>query len=98
MWLIFAILSVVFGFVGFVMIFRKNKFHYLASCFSLAFVSLTLLNDYLLVVEYVNKGDFGALEDFMPYTYQNVIVYVFFMVIANLLMIIGSLLVKKIRK
>lgn len=82
MWLIFGALSVISAFVGFVMIFRKNEKYYFANSISLALVSLAMLYEYLLVCNWVNKGDFSALEDVVPYTYQNAI-YCICMVYGN---------------
>lgn len=98
MWLIFGALSVISAFVGFVMIVRKNENYYFANSISLALVSLAMLYEYLLVCNWVNKGDYSALEDVVPYTYQNAIVYVWFMVIANAAMLILPALIKKFKK
>lgn len=98
MWLIFGALSVISAFVGFVMIVRKNENYYFANSISLVLVSLAMLYEYLLVCNWVNKGDFSALEDVIPYTYQNATVYVWLMVIANAVMLILPALIKKIKK
>ena len=98
MWLIFGALSVISAFVGFVMIVRKNENYYFANSISLVLVSLAMLYEYLLVCNWVNKGDYSALEDVVPYTYQNAIVYVWFMVIANAAMLILPALIKKFKK
>ncbi len=98
MWLIFGALSVISAFVGFVMIVRKNENYYFANSVSLALVSLAMLYEYLLVCNWVNKGDFSALEDVIPYTYQNATVYVWLMVIANVAMLILPTLIKKFKK
>lgn len=98
MWLIFGVLSVISAFVGFVMIFRKSEKYYFANSISLALVSLAMLYEYLLVCNWVNKGDYSALEDVVSYTYQNAIVYVWFMVIANVVMLVLPTLIKKFKK
>lgn len=98
MWLIFGALSVISAFVGFVMIVRKNENYYFANSISLALVSLAMLYEYLLVCNWVNHGDYSALEDVVPYTYQNATVYVWFMVIANTAMLILPALIKKLKK
>lgn len=98
MWLIFGALSVISAFVGFVMIVRKNENYYFANSISLVLVSLAMLYEYLLVCNWVNKGDFSALEDVIPYTYQNATVYVWLMVIANAAMLILPALIKKFKK
>ena len=98
MWLIFGALSVISAFVGFVMIVRKNEKYYFANSISLVLVSLAMLYEYLLVCNWVNKGDFSALEDVVPYTYQNATVYVWLMVIANATMLILPALIKKFKK
>lgn len=98
MWLIFGALSVISAFVGFVMIIRKNENYYFANSISLALVSLEMLYKYLLVCNWVNHGDYSALEDVVPYTYQNATVYVWLMVIANAVMLILPALIKKFKK
>ena len=98
MWLIFGVLSVISAFVGFVMIFRKSEKYYFANSISLALVSLAMLYEYLLVCNWVNRGDYSALEDVVPYTYQNAIVYIWFMVIVNVAMLILPTLIKKFKK
>lgn len=98
MWLIFGALSVISAFVGFVMIFRKNEKYYFANSISLALVSLAMLYEYLLVCNWINKGDYSVLEDVVPYTYQNAIVYVWFMVIVNVAILILPALIKKFKK
>lgn len=98
MWLIFGVLSAISAFVGFVMIFRKNGKYYFANSISLALVSLEMLYKYLLICNWVNHGDYSALEDVVPYTYQNATVYVWFMVIANVAMLILPALIKKFKK
>lgn len=98
MWLIFGALSVISAFVGFVMIVRKNEKYYFANSISLVLVSLAMLYEYLLVCNWVNHGDYSALEDVVPYTYQNAIVYVWFMVIVNVVMLILPALIKKFKK
>ena len=98
MWLIFGALSVISAFVGFVMIVRKNENYYFANSVSLALVSLAMLYEYLLVCNWVNHGDYSALEDVVPYTYQNATVYVWLMVIANATMLILPALIKKFKK
>lgn len=98
MWLVFGALSVISAFVGFVMIVRKNENYYFANSISLVLVSLAMLYEYLLVCNWVNHGDYSALEDVVPYTYQNATVYVWLMVIANAVMLILPALIKKIKK
>lgn len=98
MWLIYGVFSVISAFVGFVMIFRKKEKYYLANSISLILVLLTVLDEYLLVCEWVNKGDFSALKDVVPYTYRNVIAFAWFMVIANMLMLLLPMLIKKFKK
>ena len=80
------------------MIVRKNEKYYFANSISLVLVSLAMLYEYLLVCNWVNKGDFSALEDVVPYTYQNATVYVWLMVIANATMLILPALIKKFKK
>ena len=82
MWIIFGVISVVFCLVAW---FKKSIY---ASCCSLAFVSLTLLAEYKLVLDWVNKSDWSALMDVVPTMFKVLIGYVCVMIIINALIVV----------
>lgn len=64
MWIICGILSVIFCVAGWIMVSKKKKnTACVFSACSLAFVSLTLLMEYRMVLDWVNKEDWSALLD-----------------------------------
>lgn len=81
MWIIFGVISVVFCLVAW---FKKSIY---ASCCSLAFVSLTLLAEYKIVLDWVNKSDLSALMDVVPTMFKVLTTYVIIMLLVNALII-----------
>ena len=61
--IICGILSVLFCILAWVLLLRKKSSAAWASECSLVFVSLTLLMEYKLVVDWVNKGEWMGLVD-----------------------------------
>lgn len=88
MWLLCGILSVVFCVVGWIMATGKSKFSYLAFACSLVTVPLTLFMEYKLVLDWVNKEDWSALLDVMPFMFWMSAGYVIIMVLVNAVSII----------
>ena len=85
MWIICGILSVLFCVLGWVLFLRKKSSAAWASACSLVFVSLTLLMEYRLVVDWVNKGEWGSLTDVVPTMYSVLAGYIILMFLANIL-------------
>lgn len=81
MWIIFGVISVVFCLVAW---FKKSIY---ASCCSLAFVSLTFLAEYKLVLDWVNKSDWSALMDVVPTMFKVLTTYIIIMLLVNALII-----------
>lgn len=94
MWIICEIISVVFCIAGWIMTAKKDTKALWASVCSLAFVSLTLLMEYRMVLNWVSKEDWSALLDVVPSRSQILTGYVIIMLLAN---IIPSILAKKHR-
>lgn len=83
MWIICGIISVIFCVIGWVMALNKNIMACWASACSLAFVSLTLLMGYKIVLNWVNTEDWSALLDVVPSMFSMSTVYVIIMFLAN---------------
>lgn len=90
MWIICGVLSVLFCVLGWVLFLRKKSKTAWASACSLVFVSLTLLMEYRLVVEWVNKEDWGSLTDVVPTMYSVLTGYIILMFIANIVPIVAN--------
>ena len=84
MWLICGILSVLFCIAGWILFVRENSKAAWASACSLAWVSLTLLMEYRLVVGWVSKEDWSALLDVAPSMFSILTGYVILMLLANI--------------
>ncbi len=83
MWMICGILSVVFCVIGWIMVSRENSMACWAAACSLVFVSLTLLMEYRMVLNWVNAEDWGALSDVVPSMFSMLIGYVIILFLAN---------------
>lgn len=87
MWMVCGILSVVFCVTGFAVMSKKKTMAYWTPGCSLAFVSLTLLMEYKQVLNWVNKEDWSALLDVVPFMFLPLSIYVVIMLLANALLI-----------
>lgn len=90
MWIICGIASVVLCIIGWIMTWRKNTMSCWAFACSLAFVSLTLLMEYRMVLNRVNKEDWSALLDVVPSMFSMLTRYVIIMLFANIVPIVIS--------
>ncbi len=88
MGIIFGIISVVFCVIGWIMTVRQSPRAPWAVACSLAFVSLTLLMEYKMVLNWVNKEDWSALLDVVPSMFPMLTGYVNVMIVANILTIV----------
>lgn len=84
MWIICGVLSVLFCILGWILFILKNSKAMWAFVCSLAFVSLTLLMEYRLVVDWVSKEDWSALLDVVPTMFLILTGYVIVMLLANI--------------
>ena len=88
MWMICGAFSVIFCIAGFCCAATKKKtMAYWAPACSLAFVSLTLLMEYRQVLNWVNKEDWSALLDVVPFMFLPLSIYVAVMLFTNVLLI-----------
>ncbi len=84
MWIVCGIISVVFCVIAWIMTMNKNKKANLASMCSLSFVAITLLMEYGMVVNWVNKEDWSAMLDVVPSMFPILCGYVVLLLIANI--------------
>ena len=83
MWIATGIMSVVFCVAAWGMAAKKKEETNWASGCSLAFVAVTLLMQYRMVLDWVNKGDWSALADVVPSMFAILCGYVVLMLLAN---------------
>lgn len=61
---------------------KSNKVIWSASC-SLSFMSLTLLMEYRMLLEWINKADWAALADVSPSSFKMLCGYVTLILLFN---------------
>lgn len=90
MWIVCGAISIFFCLIAWLMMLNKNtKALWAAGC-SLSFVALTLLMEYKLVLDFVNKEDWSALMDVVPGMFTVLCGYVIIMILANSLVIVTA--------
>ena len=87
MWILCGGLSVAFCIIGWSMVPMKKIVSQWASICSLAFVSLTLLMEYRIVLDWVNTEDWTSLMDVVPSMFSILTGYVIVMFLANAILI-----------
>lgn len=87
MWIVYAALSIIFCVIGWIMVSKKKITTCWASASSLAFVALTLLMEYKMVLNWVNTEDWSALLDVVPIMFTILTGYVIIMFLANAILI-----------
>lgn len=90
MWIVCGIISVIFCVIAWIMTMNKNKKANLASMCSLSFVAITLLMEYGMVVNWVNKEDWSAMLDVVPSMFPILCGYVILLLIANIAAIVKN--------
>ena len=83
MWILCGGLSVVFCIIGWIMMPKKKIVSQWASVCSLAFVSVTLLMEYRMVLQWVIKEDWSAMMDVVPHMFSFCTGYVIILLLAN---------------
>ena len=83
MWIVTGVMSAIFCVIAWGMAAKKNPKVNWASACSLAFVAITLLMQYRMVSEWVNKEDWSALIDVVPSMFIILCWYVIVMFLAN---------------
>ena len=90
MWIICGMISVIFCVIAWVMAINKNKKANLASMCSVSFVAITLLMEYRMVLNWVNKEDWSALLDVVPSMFAILCGYVILLLLANIAVIVKN--------
>ena len=86
MWIICGFLSVIFCAAGWFMeLKRKKSMAFRAFACSLTFVSLTLLFEYRMVLDWVTEEDWSTMLDVVPTMSSALTGYVILMIPVNLL-------------
>lgn len=86
MWIICGFLSVIFCAAGWFMELKKKKsMAFRGFACSLTFVSLTLLFEYRMVLDWVTEEDWSAMLDVVPTMSSALTGYVILMIPVNLL-------------
>ena len=78
MWIVTGIMSMIFCIIGWGMASKRNKIADWASVGSLSFVAVTLLMEYRMILNWVNKEDWSALMDVVPSMFSILCGYVAF--------------------
>ena len=84
MWILFGILSVVLAALSILFAVKRNKQYIWGTVSSLSFTVLTVLGEYSLINNWVQKEDWGALMDVVPDMYGILTKYVLFLILLNM--------------
>lgn len=95
MWLVFSTLSIIFYMVAWILFTKRNVLVYWASTSSLICVTLALVFEYKMVLDWVNLEDWAALLDVIPPVFPILTSYVLIMFLANAILL--SITTKKIK-
>ena len=90
MWLLCMGLSIVLTIVAFVLILKKQDKAMWASVSSLVLVIVSLLLEYKIVLDCVNKSDWSAMLDVVPTMFFLLCIYVAVMIFVNVFIIFIS--------
>ena len=90
MWIVCGVISVIFCVMAWIMTMNKNKNAVFASMFSLSFVAITLLMEYKMVVNWVDKEDWSAMLDVVPSMFPVLCGYVILLLLANGVVIVKN--------
>lgn len=80
----------IFCVMAWIMTMNKNKNAILASMCSLSFVVITLLMEYKMVVNWVDKEDWSAMLDVVPSMFPVLCGYVILLLLANGVVIVKN--------
>ncbi|MFT3985794.1 MAG: hypothetical protein QM697_17985 [Lachnospiraceae bacterium] len=83
MWMICIIISIVLTTINWVLAMHHNHKAAWAALSAIFFTALTLLMEYRLVLEWVNRNDWSALMDVVPSMFGILTGYVIIMFAAN---------------
>lgn len=88
MWIICGIVSVAFCLLAWIMAAKKNHKASWAAVCSLALVSLTILMEYRMVLNWIVKEDWSAVLDAVPSMLPVLTGYVIVMFLANIVPVV----------
>ena len=86
-YLLIVALSIIFNVIGWILASKKKITTCWVSVSSLAFVALTLLMEYRIILNWVNAEDWIALLDVVPTMFTILTGYVIIMFLANAILI-----------
>ena len=87
MWIICGTISIIFCIGGWILKIKESDRAVLSAVCSLAFAIATLLVQYKMALNWVNKKDWTALMDIMPSTLVILCVYAVVLILANVITI-----------
>ena len=90
MWIICGAISIIFCIGGWTLKIKESNRAVLSAICSLAFVIATLLTQYKMALNWVNKKDWTALMDVMPSTFVILCVYAVILIFANVITIVDK--------
>ena len=90
MWIVCGVISVIFCVTAWILTINKIKKAILASMCSLSFVAITLLMEYKMVVNWVDKEDWRAMLDVVPSMFPVLCGYVILLLLANGVVIVKN--------
>ncbi len=88
MWIICVAISIIFCIGGWILKIKESNMAVLSAVCSLAFVIATLLVQYKMALNWVNKKDWTALMDVMPSTFIILCMYAVVLILANVVTIV----------
>lgn len=90
MWIICGVSSIIFCIGGWILKIKESNRAVLLSIGSLVFVIATLLVQYKMALDWVNKKDWTALMDVMPSTFIILCVYAVILILANVITMVDK--------
>ena len=90
MWILCIGLSVFLTIVALVLVLKKRDEAMWASVCSLVLVIVSLLIEYKMVLDWVNKSDWSAMLDVVPTMFFLLCIYVVVMIFVNVFIIFKS--------
>ena len=87
MWIVCGVISVIFCVTAWILTINKIKKAILAS---MSFVAITLLMEYKMVVNWVDKEDWSAMLDVVPSMFPVLCGYVILLLLANGVVIVKN--------
>ena len=90
MWIFCGAISIIFCIGGWILKIKESNRAVLSAICSLAFVIATLLTQYKMALDWVNKKDWTALMDVMPSTFVILCAYAVVLILANVVTIVDK--------